>query len=184
MHRESGYECYKEPEGVRWVQERQLVFSCMELLTLQSSQVWWERWPTEGRMLRSCGDWLLYVFWYAVDSDIVCLWGCLAHIVYLHGQLCIMYSAEGYMTWSTLSRIKHYSGQVTCRGTTIFYVSWVKLVVMSSLNPGQFMCQLMDSSLPINQVRIQENKFLNLNHNCYWAKLYFPLCYSQKKMKQ
>lgn len=37
----------------------------------------------------------------------------------------------------------------------------VKSVVMYSLNPGQIMSQLMDSSLPIRQVRIQENKILN-----------------------
>lgn len=102
----------KNLEGLRWVRERQLVFSCMELLVPQSSLVWWERWPSEGRIPRSCGDWLLYVFWYAVDSNIVCLRGVACHtgsIVCVHGHSCIMYSAEGYVLRPIPSRIQYYS---------------------------------------------------------------------------
>jgi len=76
----------KNPKRSRWVWERQLVFSCMELLVLQSAQVWWELWPSEDRAPESSRDGLLYVFWNAVHSNIVCLWGCLAHT-----QRCLLF---------------------------------------------------------------------------------------------
>lgn len=63
----------KKLNGLRWAQKRQLVFRCKDLLVLLSSQVWWEWWPSEGRILWSCGD---SVFGYAAKADIVCRWRC------------------------------------------------------------------------------------------------------------
>lgn len=94
----------KNLKGLKWVQEIQLVFSCMGPLVLQSSQVWWEQWPSEGRIARSSRDRLIcFLICHRFKEHLPT--GVAWHrgsIVYFHGRSSIMhgYRILHVLVWS------------------------------------------------------------------------------------
>lgn len=111
MHGESGYERYKEPEGVEMSARKAIgiqlygaactavITSLMRAVTLrgQNTTILWS-------------DFYTFFDMRSIQTLFACGVACHAgSIVYVHGHSCIMYSAEGYVLWSIRNRIQYYS---------------------------------------------------------------------------
>lgn len=112
MHRESGYERYKEPEGVEMSARKAIgiqlygaartavITSLMRAVTLrgQNTTILWRL------------TFIRFFYMQSIQTLFACGVAChTGDIVYVHGHSCIMYSAEGYVLRSIPNRIRYYS---------------------------------------------------------------------------